>query len=97
MKITICSKCKNFTPHYSHSKKFGFSKINCGHCRKKLIKKKDCGCFEQSNENFEEEISILDRLYNFDIQLERLSFNFETLINSVNTLKTEILNLLNKN
>lgn len=58
MKISVCENCKHIHQHYTYSK-FGFLKIDCGHCAKRKMKKKDCNFFEESKNNTINEISIM--------------------------------------
>ena len=93
MKISICEKCKHFTQHYIHSKMLGFSDVKCGHCHKKLMKKKVCGCFEKGNETKEKEITAMHYLHNYNKQLNDLSCKLGNLINSIKSLENEVKNL----
>lgn len=95
MKKSICANCKNFQPHYIYSKMFGFSKINCGHCHKKLMKKKDCRCYEKSDNNFDNEINIINYLHLYDRQIIYLSSEMGRLAGRLIELKEEIKNVSN--
>ena len=90
MKISVCEKCKHFTQHYIHSEMFGFSDVRCGHCHKKLMKKKDCGCFEENFKTDKNEFSIAQYLHNCDRKIIHLSEQMGKLINSLYQFKNEV-------
>lgn len=69
---------------------FGFSKIDCGHCHKRLMKKKDCNRFEESAENFENEIDIINYLHIYNRQIIHLSGEMGRLVGRLIELKKEI-------
>lgn len=96
MKKSTCAKCKHFYQHFMYSQMLGFSKIDCGHCCKNLMRKKECGFFEERHENFEKEIAIMQYLHNYDRQLNGLSLKLGTLVNAIKQLKTEVEYLFNK-
>ena len=93
MKIKVCEKCKHFTQHYIYSDRFGLSDVQCGHCHKKLMKEKDCGCFEENDETHEKEITIIQKVHLYNRRMNELSNKLETLIASIKSLENEVKNL----
>ena len=78
--------------HYINSSLFGFSKVNCGHCKKKLMKLKDCGCFEESNIKQEQEITIMQKIHLYNRKINEMSNILETLITLITSLENEAKN-----
>ena len=59
---------------------FGFSDVQCGHCHKKLMKKKECGCFEEGNVTKEKELTILQKIHLYHRKMNEISYKFEMLV-----------------
>ncbi len=92
-KLEICEKCEHFVQHYTYSKWLGFKKIDCGHCYKRQMNKKECALFEEASENYDEEVSILNQVLKYEKQLKDLIFNIKTLSGALDNLKKEIISL----
>lgn len=90
MKISICEKCKHFMQHYISSKMLGISKVNCGHCRKKLMKQKDCGSFEENFENNKPLLTIFHYANLYERNLIQLSTKLSNLSNEIKSLQEQL-------
>ena len=95
MKISICENCANFHQHYTYSK-FGFSKIECGHCSKKKMKKKECNFFEENKNNFTTEINIMQLINDCNKQIKFMIKKLNNIINSTQQIKEQTKVILKK-
>jgi len=93
MKLDICEKCENFIQHYCYSNKFGITKINCGHCYKRQMNKKQCALFKETQKTNEKEISIFDEIVKNKIIFKSVIFKIETINFSKNKIEKEIKTL----
>ena len=89
MKKEICQKCENYIQHYSYSK-FGITKMDCGHCYKRQMNKKECKIFKESSKNFEQEISIFDEIAKYKFTFNTIFFKLETLNSMLDKIENEI-------
>ena len=89
-KLEICEKCDNFVQHYTYSKWLGFTKIDCGHCYKRQLNKKECALYKESSRNYDKEISILNQVLKYEKQLKDLISNINTLSEALNNLKRKL-------
>ena len=96
MKRKVCEKCKHYIQHYTYNQKLGFIKVYCGHCRKKLIKEKDCDNFEQCLSVYNDEIDILDLFIKCNNEINTLTYKTGLLCGLITQLKTKIENNINK-
>ena len=92
MKKEVCQKCKHFIQHYSYSNKFGVTKINCGHCYKRQMAKKECSMFEEKVQVNENEISIFDEIVKYKIILNSAISKIETMNSLLNNIEKDIQN-----
>lgn len=89
MKKEICEKCKNYVQHYSYSK-FGISKMNCGHCFKRQMSKKECTMFKEKETTCENEISVFDEIIKYQLMFKSVIFKIETLTSSLEKIQSNV-------
>ena len=93
MKIEVCEKCENFIQHYTYSK-FGLTKINCGHCHKRQMNKKECSLFKETEQTFEDEISIFAEIVKYKIIFNSVIYKINTLGSVLDNIEKQVQSLI---
>ena len=94
MQIEKCKNCKNFIQHYRLTIR-GIEKVECGDCFARQKTKKECSKFElKKQQEFKNEINILNLGLNYNRKLKYLLKYFQSLTKQVTELREEITLLL---